>query len=412
MQGSPQAWEMGTVFLDLHVHSRRSDDAGATVEGYLKWIGVLRQDGYQVDGIVLTEHRGFDLETDYSAVAARYEVLVLKGSEIETDLGHLLVYGVTSKLLKQFDFSSLNLPAQEVLKAVRETGGYAVAAHPGRRRIGLWEHLQGGADIAGIRTIEMLNGGSSPQENALAVRLAQERGFSCVGGSDAHFVSSTGKYLTRLPMRIARVEELVEALSLGQVAPVALEETRASTGDPQGDRGKGSKQRTSPPSPSGASTLIDIIGDARAPGQNPVGSETDQGTHRVTAEEIVAYARALGESNPLFTDAEAAKAGPYGALIAPPFLFNTIAFQTGPEPLPPTGGGGTSSLVSAQRVEFLEPVRAGDTLSATSRLLSEYTKTGRAGRLVFSVRQIIYRNQENRKVMVVENSSVQRQMPR
>ncbi|MSQ41120.1 MAG: hypothetical protein EXR55_05625 [Dehalococcoidia bacterium] len=155
------------MFLDLHVHSQRSDDAGATVEGYLRWIGTLRRKGYQVDGIVLTEHRGFDLEADYSVLSARYDVLVLKGLEIETDLGHILVYGVTPKLLEQFDFSSLDLPAQAVLRAVRETGAYAVAAHPGRRRIGLGEHLQRGADIAGIQTVEMLNGGTVGQDPVL-----------------------------------------------------------------------------------------------------------------------------------------------------------------------------------------------------------------------------------------------------
>ncbi len=396
------------MFLDLHVHSQRSDDAGATVEGYLKWIGVLRRRGYQVDGIVLTEHRGFDLEADYSALTAQYSVLVLKGSEIETDLGHLLIYGVTPKLLDQFDFSNLDLPAQEVLKAVEECGGYAVAAHPGRRRIGLGEHLQRGASIVGIQTVEMLNGGSSPQENSLAVRLAQEQRFQCVGGSDAHFVSSIGRYLTRLQGRITRVEELVEALSLREVSPVELEDTRTTTKHPQEEP----KERRALPSPSSAPPSGFNIGETGGPGKGPVGEWSDQGIHTVTAEEILAYARALGETNPLFADAEDAKAGPYGALLSPPFLFNIMPFQKAPGPLPPIGAGGTASLVTAQRVEFFEPIRTGDTLSSKNQLLSEYTKTGRAGRLVFAVRRTTYRNQHGRTVMVVENSSVQRQITR
>ena len=45
----------------MHVHSKRSDDAGGTVEGYLKWISVIRKKGYQVDGIVLTGAQGLRL---------------------------------------------------------------------------------------------------------------------------------------------------------------------------------------------------------------------------------------------------------------------------------------------------------------------------------------------------------------
>ena len=123
------------MFIDMHVHSKRSDDAGGTVEGYLKWINVLRKKGYQVDGIALTEHRGFDLEVDYTPLADQYGAVVLKGAEIETDLGHVLVYGITAKLMNQFDFKDITLPALEVYKAVRDTGGYAIAAHPGRHAL-------------------------------------------------------------------------------------------------------------------------------------------------------------------------------------------------------------------------------------------------------------------------------------
>jgi predicted metal-dependent phosphoesterase TrpH len=209
----------------MHVHSIRSDDAGGTVEGYLKWIGVLRKKGYRVDGIVLTEHRGFDIEADYAALATQYNVLVLKGSELETELGHILVYGVTPKLVEQFDFTNIKLAASEVIEAVRDIGGYTIAAHPGRPRIGLYQHAQSGASLKGIQTIESLNGGSSPEENALAVRLAEEHGFSCVGGSDSHYVSTVGKCLTWFQRPITCVEELVGELILGDFRPVQLEDT-------------------------------------------------------------------------------------------------------------------------------------------------------------------------------------------
>ena len=66
------------MYFDLHCHSVSSDDSRATVEQYLKWIQVLRKRGYTVDGIVLTEHRKFDFDKDYSQLADDYGVIVLK----------------------------------------------------------------------------------------------------------------------------------------------------------------------------------------------------------------------------------------------------------------------------------------------------------------------------------------------
>ena len=215
------------MFIDMHVHSKQSDDAGGTVEGYLKWTHVLRKKGYRVDGIALTEHRGFDLEVDYTPLAERYDAVVLKGAEIETDMGHVLVYGVTAELMDMFDFKDIALPASEVFKAARDTGGYAIAAHPGRPRIGLWQHVQNGAQPEGVATIERLNGGSSAEENDLAGRMAQEYGFHCVGGSDSHYVSTIGRCITRFDRRITRIEELLEELNLGDFDAVRLEDTRA-----------------------------------------------------------------------------------------------------------------------------------------------------------------------------------------
>ena len=71
------------MFIDLHTHSVSSDDSRATVEQYVKWVGVLRRKGYRMDGFVLTEHRKFDFDKDYGALADANDMLVLKGSELD-----------------------------------------------------------------------------------------------------------------------------------------------------------------------------------------------------------------------------------------------------------------------------------------------------------------------------------------
>ena len=216
------------MFIDMHVHSKSSDDAGGTVEGYLKWVNVLRKKGFALDGIVFTEHRGFDFDEDYSALSEQYGVVVLKGSEIETNLGHMLIYGVNKKLTDQLDFTNITLPAHDVLAAVKECGAYAIAAHPGRPRIGLWQHVQAGATIDDIQTVEVLNGGSNSEENSLASTLAEEYKLFCSGGSDSHYVSTVGRCATSFNANISRIEELIEQLHLGNFGPVRLDDTKSA----------------------------------------------------------------------------------------------------------------------------------------------------------------------------------------
>ena len=150
-------------YFDLHSHSTdASDDAGGTVEGYVKWIVARRKRGYHIDGFVLTEHRQYDPDSDYTALSEQYGVTVLRGAEVETDIGHVLVYGITPEFTRAFDLRQVSLPHKEVFRVALETGGYAVAAHAGRPRIGLAHYIDDEhMSIEGIRTIEQLNGGSS-----------------------------------------------------------------------------------------------------------------------------------------------------------------------------------------------------------------------------------------------------------
>lgn len=215
----------GPVYLDLHAHSTdASDDAGGTVEGYLKWLSGRRKRGYLVNDFVLTEHRGFDPEVDYSGLAEQYGLVVLKGSELETDIGHVLVYGITERLQREFDFTRVDLPSAELFAAVRDFGGFAVGAHAGRPRIGLWDHAKSGMHLAHVEVVESLNGGSSAEENGRAEALAERHGLRRVGGSDAHYVSSIGRCLTAFHKPIRVVEELVDELKDGHYFPMRLED--------------------------------------------------------------------------------------------------------------------------------------------------------------------------------------------
>ena len=197
------------MILDLHTHSIKSDDGRAKVENYCQWI---RSKELPIDGFVLTEHRQFDNESDYSALAEKSGLVILKGAEVETEYGHVLVFGVTEKLTHAFDFSRIDLPLEMVLETCDAHGAVAVPCHPGRPRVGMFAHTKELGVPAGVRIVEIYNGGSRDNEDRIAIDNAAELGYLGTGGSDSHIVSHVGRCGTKFPAKIANMGELVEAL--------------------------------------------------------------------------------------------------------------------------------------------------------------------------------------------------------
>jgi predicted metal-dependent phosphoesterase TrpH len=200
------------MILDLHNHSIKSDDGRAKVANYCKWI---RSREIPLDGFVLTEHRQFDDESDYSDLAADYGLTILKGSEVETEYGHVLVFGVTPELTAAFDFARIDLPLAQVVSACERVGAVAAPCHPGRARVGMFAHVERLGLPEGIRVVEIYNGGSRENENELAIEMADRFGYRGIGGSDAHIVSQIGRCVTRFPAEIRTESELAEALRAG-----------------------------------------------------------------------------------------------------------------------------------------------------------------------------------------------------
>jgi hypothetical protein len=207
------------LILDLHAHSIKSDDGRAKVDNYCKWI---RARDIPIDGFVLTEHRQFDFESDYSPLAQEYSLTILKGSEVETEYGHVLVFGVTEGLAKEFDFSSINVPLSTVIESCERHGAVPVPCHPGRPRVGMSAHLAEFGIPEGVRIVEIYNGGSRGQEDQVAQDMARERGYLGIGGSDAHIVSHIGRCATRFNAQIHSEEDLVQALESAEFEPLTF----------------------------------------------------------------------------------------------------------------------------------------------------------------------------------------------
>ena len=219
------------MIIDLHAHSDASEDSRAPLETYLKWLQ-RKRDLLPIDGIVLTEHRQWDPRADYRALEDRYGILILRGAEVETEYGHVLVYGVSDEMTERFDFANVRLPAQEVISEVARMGGVAAPCHPGRPTIGLCEHYAAGKPpLEGVVAVEALNGGSRKGENERVHDLIERYGYGAFGGSDAHLVSLIGICATELDDEVRTLEDLVTALKGGRYRPVDFrEQVRAARG--------------------------------------------------------------------------------------------------------------------------------------------------------------------------------------
>jgi len=197
------------MILDLHSHSIASDDGRAKVENYCQWI---RKKSLPLDGFVLTEHRQYDSANDYRALEDEFGLLILKASEVETEYGHVLLFGVNDDLEASFDFADIRNSLAMVFEEAKRCGAVAVPCHPGRPKVGMCAHWETKGEVAGVEIVETLNGGSREGENEEALAYSERYGWKRIGGSDSHIVSHIGRCATRFDDEIRNIDDLVAAL--------------------------------------------------------------------------------------------------------------------------------------------------------------------------------------------------------
>jgi predicted metal-dependent phosphoesterase TrpH len=211
------------MLIDLHVHTRLSSDSNMLAENYLE---AASRGPIRLGAICFTEHRLFpvepELDREYDDLAARFGVRIFKGIEVDTNLGHLLVFGVTHELRRRFDLQGRMHPAQLLIEVVHEQGGIAIPAHPfrdsgyGSRLDDLLAHLG-----SALTAVEAINGQNTHEQNMTALATCEKLGLTAVGGSDAHFASPKWfmTCATELTREVSTVEELCAELRAGRARP-------------------------------------------------------------------------------------------------------------------------------------------------------------------------------------------------
>ncbi|MCS6884022.1 MAG: PHP domain-containing protein [Acidobacteriota bacterium] len=194
------------MIVDLHVHTIYSGDSLIAPEEVIDQAVELG-----LDGICITEHDCYELSGVAELLAENMPIKVFRGVEVSTDLGHMLVYGVSDWQ----NFPKVKpVPAQMLIDFARERGGVCIPAHPFRfASDGIADRIE---TLAGIFAIEGWNGRCDAQETRLALDYAERCGLKVIGGSDAHVLGHLGTCVTVFENRVETIAELVAELKAGR----------------------------------------------------------------------------------------------------------------------------------------------------------------------------------------------------
>lgn len=195
--------------FDLHLHTFYSSDGCGSPEAM---VAAARRRG--LSGIAVTDHNTCEA-LDHLARAGLIRedglpvdgFLVVPGVEVSTAEGHLICLGTTLPPMK-------GLPAREVVAAIRERGGLAVAPHPyDTFRAGIREEI---LDTLDLHALETFNAAVSLRRfNERAARYAERRGLAAMAGSDAHHASAAGISSTAYDLPELSLAALLAAIPKG-----------------------------------------------------------------------------------------------------------------------------------------------------------------------------------------------------
>jgi len=211
------------MLIDLHAHTCvHSLDASHTPDALIE---AAKAAGLQ--GICLTEHDQFWDAAAAADLGRRHNFLVIPGSEVNTEDGHMLVFG-----LYRYVFGMHRAAFLRAL--VDEADGVMLAAHPYRRRlrteVAEWvPSYEKQLEDAGreeafslVHGLEAINGRGSAVQNKFSADLSGYKGLPSFGASDSHDSKDVGACATDFSRRITDLESFVAEVKAGRFKPALL----------------------------------------------------------------------------------------------------------------------------------------------------------------------------------------------
>ncbi len=195
------------MLIDMHTHT----SVFSTDSNLLPHESLARAADRGLDGVVLTEHDVIWAADRAARLAEQVGILVLPGIEVTTELGHVLVYGLTEPFPRITDSKRLRDYCDE-----RDALMYL--AHPARDP-GLRVPREAMELFDGV---EGLNGCDGPLQNQSASSRGRTRPLPPIGGSDSHALHEVATAATEFEARIRSLDDLMKALRSGDYRPATL----------------------------------------------------------------------------------------------------------------------------------------------------------------------------------------------
>jgi predicted metal-dependent phosphoesterase TrpH len=219
------------MLIDLHTHTHPlSHDSLLSPNELIDAARVAR-----LDAVCLTEHDFFWDPAEVAALSKRHSFLVIPGIEVNTEDGHIVVFG-----LDRFIYGMHRL--NELARLADAAGAVMIAAHPYRRQLpfelrheGDWtqalERAVTNPACSHVTAIETHNGRGSDRENAFSTEVAARLNLPTVAASDAHERKDIGRCATEFERTITGLGELIAELKAGRFKPVVLRPTQPAHSD-------------------------------------------------------------------------------------------------------------------------------------------------------------------------------------
>lgn len=205
------------MLIEMHAHTK-SHSACSHIDP-VELVRQARKKGLQ--GIILTEHHYLWGEDELAELKRRSEAedyfVLLAAQEVDTDAGHVLVYGADRSIEEKVSLDELRRLYPDAA---------LVWAHPLRDgRIPAEERLKDPRFDA----IEIFSSNHTQLENYHGLSLWHRYKFTAISGSDTHAVETAGILPSQFDHPVSTIEDVVKELKSGRCRPFYKEIPRAGS---------------------------------------------------------------------------------------------------------------------------------------------------------------------------------------
>jgi len=205
------------MLLEMHCHTSRYSRCSQIDPVTL--VRQVKEKGLQ--GVVITEHHYLWSDEELKALRVEAELdenfLILSGQEVETDIGHVLVFGATQTIKDAWSLEDLRGMFPEAA---------LVWAHPFRDG-----NLPDSKKLLNpmLDAIEIFSINQTQKENYLGLKSWHEYKFTAISGSDTHAEGSAGIYPVQFDHPVFDIKGVAVEIKKSRARPFFKEIPKSGT---------------------------------------------------------------------------------------------------------------------------------------------------------------------------------------